>query len=164
MKTSFRAFGIGLFLAGMCLALVNQFDLLPAEDQSAAYKKEIKALEKELADLQQTLEDNQSATSDDNEELDVEEPQTTPSEPQTLAPSTPEDVTAATIFIYEGMSLYDIGQQVEGEGIVGNGRELELYLARPEYARSIQKGSFDLHSAMTIEEIAKILTGKIPQQ
>ena len=71
-----------------------------------------------------------------------------------------DHVISATIYIYENMSLYSIGQQIEDEGIISNGRELELYLSKPEFARSIQKGAFDLSSDMTIEQIANILTGK----
>ncbi|MEG0385935.1 MAG: hypothetical protein RR642_14395, partial [Solibacillus sp.] len=56
--------------------------------------------------------------------------------------------------------LYEIGQQLEAEQIVKNGREIELYLSKPEFSRSIQKGAFDLHSDMTVDEIAKTLTGK----
>ncbi len=37
---------------------------------------------------------------------------------------------------------------------------MELYLAKPEYAKYIQIGQFELNSSMTIEEIAKIITGK----
>ena len=80
-------------------------------------------------------------------------------EPSTDTKETKEDVVSATIYIYENMSLYSIGQQVENEGIISNGRELELYLSKPEYSRSIQKGAFDLSSDMTIEQIAKILIG-----
>ncbi|MER1986205.1 MAG: hypothetical protein ABS948_09965 [Solibacillus sp.] len=169
MKTSFRAFGIGLFIAGMCLALLSQFDMLPIHNESATYKKEIKALEKQLAALQteQTTEKttDQSVASD-SAKTSEEKTSTAGEEAITVTPAkTPTstrttDIKTATIFIYEGMSLYEIGQQVEGEGIVLNGREVELYLSRPEYSRSIQKGAFDLRSDMTIEEIAKTLTGK----
>ena len=37
---------------------------------------------------------------------------------------------------------------------------MELFLAKPEYAKYIQIGQFDLNSSMTIEEIANIITGK----
>lgn len=157
MKKSVRAFGIGLFFAGMCFALLNQFDVLPTDDNSAAYKKEIKELKQQLALLQD------EAVQEQTEEVaeTTKKQATEVTDTEKSAPTTPtSDVQTATIFIYEGMSLYEIGQQIEGEGIVLNGREVELYLARPEYARSIQKGSFDLHSNMTIEEIAKMLTGK----
>lgn len=166
MKTSFRAFGIGLFIAGMCFALLSQFGVLPAHEESA-YKKEIKALEKKLAALQteQAVEEptDESVASDSAKVAEettaaAEEATATSVEPSSSPPK--PDVKTATIFVYEGMSIYDIGQQVEGEGIVLNGREVELYLSRPEYSRSIQKGAFDLHADMTIEEIAKTLTGK----
>ena len=65
-----------------------------------------------------------------------------------------------TIYIYESVSLYDIGKQAEDLNIIKNGRELELFLAKPEYSRSIQIGAFELSSDMTLEQMAKILTGK----
>lgn len=154
MKSSLRGFGIGLFLVGMCLALLNQFDLLPTDDKSTTYKEEIKSLKKELAQLKVTAEEAPipAAQAEKQEKPAVEAP--------VQDASIPNELTTATIFIYEGMSIYEIGQQVEGEGIVTNGREVELYLSRPEYARSIQKGAFDLRSDMTVDEIANILTGK----
>ena len=75
-------------------------------------------------------------------------------------PSSEENVRHGTILIYEGVTLYDVGKQAEDAGIIENGRELELYLSKPEYARSLQIGQFDLHSTMTLEQMAKILTGK----
>lgn len=161
MKTSFRAFGIGLFVAGMCLALLNQFGLTATNGDSTRYQKEIKELEQQLTALQ--AEASEQPIEEASAEKIVEETVTTeqPVQKEEAVASTPtEAVVTATIFVYEGMSIYEIGQQVEGEGIVLNGREVELYLARPEYARSIQQGAFDLRSDMTIEQIAKTLTGK----
>lgn len=151
MKSSMRAFGIGLFLAGASLALYDQFapnsekkDIKEYEQQIEEYETKIAKLEKQLE--QPTNEQQKSPTASVSKDKEIM--------------SNTEDVLSATIYIYENVTLYSIGQQVEDEGIIANGRELELFLSKPEYARSIQKGAFDLRSDMTIEQIAKVITGK----
>lgn len=158
MKSSMRAFGIGLFLAGASLALYDQFapnsenkDIKEYEQQIEEYETKIAELEKQLE--QPTNEQQKSPTASVSKDKEIM------SNTSTKKNDT-EDVLSATIYIYENVTLYSIGQQVEDEGIIANGRELELFLSKPEYARSIQKGAFDLRSDMTIEQIAKVITGK----
>ena len=157
MKSSLRAFGIGLFVAGASMAL---FDKLPADSSqkdNAAYEKQLDDYEKQIAELTKQLREQtpDSANSKKAEEqINATEKKTTTKE------ENKSDVVEATIYIYENVSIYTIGQQAEDSGIVKNGRELELYLSKPEFARSIQKGAFDLRSDMTIEEIAQVLTGQ----
>lgn len=167
MKKSMRAFGIGVFLAGAVFASYEQ--LFP--DQQA---KDTKVLEKQVKQFEQQIEklNKQLATQETTEtrEAKQKEENTTNQSPNTdektskdkvaSSEASTENITEATIYIYEDVSIYTIGQQAEDLGIVKNGRELELFLAKPEYSRSIQKGAFDLRSDMTIEEIAKTLTGK----
>ena len=114
-------------------------------------KQQIEQYEVKIAELEKQLE--QAYKTNDEKASNVTEPSTDTKETKE------DDVVSATIYIYENMSLYSIGQQVENEGIISNGRELELYLSKPEYSRSIQKGAFDLRSDMTIKQIATILTG-----
>lgn len=154
MKSSLRAFGIGLFVAGASMAV---FDQLPSDSvgkENPAYEKQLKEYEKQIAKLTKQVEEQNSDS--------TEEQTNGSSEKETPAKEgdTKTDVVEATIYIYENVSIYTIGQQAEDLGIVTNGRELELYLSKPEFARSIQKGAFDLRSDMTIEEIAQVLTGQ----
>ncbi|AWE08017.1 hypothetical protein DCE79_11740 [Lysinibacillus sp. 2017] len=158
MKSSMRAFGIGLFLAGASLALYDQFapnsekkDIKEYEQQIEEYETKIAKLEKQLE--QPTNEQQKSPTASVSKDKEIMSNTSTEK-------NDTEDVLSATIYIYENVTLYSIGQQVEDEGIIANGRELELFLSKPEYARSIQKGAFDLRSDMTIEQIAKVITGK----
>lgn len=172
MKKLLQGFGIGLFLAGAVITLLSQFtDFEQSKDDNevAQLKKQLLAAEQEIATLNEAVaqasvpaetdskdrtkevENSESASNEQNEEK------------QTNSKSTIQNNTATvtgTILIYEGVSLYDIGKQAEDQGIVQNGRELELYLSKPEYARSIQKGQFDLNSDMSLNEMARILTGK----
>lgn len=168
MKKTMRAFGIGVFLAGATLAGYNE--LFPNEQakNTKALEKQIKQYEQQIEQLTKQLDkqdtkkeaavaDNVKATESHN---DISNTSTEKGKDSDEVTQSSEDVVQATIYVYENVSIYTIGQQAEDLGIVQNGRELELFLAKPEYSRSIQKGAFDLRSDMTIEEIAKTLTGK----
>ncbi len=167
MKKSIRAFGIGIFLTGAAIAGYEQFfpdqqtaDTRTLEKQLKQYEQQIEELNKQLANQEapKTKSEKKQKPAENVEEQSNASTQST-KDSKTPTEST-KDVLQATIYVYENVSIYTIGQQAEDLGIVKNGRELELFLAKPEYARSIQKGAFDLRSDMTIEEIAKTLTGK----
>lgn len=163
MKKILRGIGIGLFLAGATFTMIQQFDQPLSQEKASAYKKEIKELKQQLAEAKEQLTNLKLSTSiaedgQGNTENTEEQPVTKPKDSSEQLPE--ENIVYGTILIYEGVSLYDIGKQAEDAGIIENGRELELYLSKPEYARSLQIGQFELHSAMTLEQMAKILTGK----
>ena len=162
MKSSMRAFGIGIFLAGASVALYNQYAPTDEAKEQKAYEQQIEQYEAKITELEKQLEQTSEKTEAETKEATKTITDSTEIEQtEELKESKKDgDVVSATIYIYEDMSLYSIGQQVEDEGIISNGRELELYLSKPEYSRSIQKGAFDLSSTMTIEQIAAILTGK----
>lgn len=153
--------GIGLFLAGASFTLLNFLNPSITQQTDVAYKKEVAELQQkldqaneEIASLKEGVPSVGGTEESSNKETAGE-----------TGSSTEEDTEesqgiSGTVYIYEGVSLYDIGKQAEDAGIIENSRELELYLAKPEYSRSIQKGQFELNSNMTIEEMAKILTGK----
>lgn len=148
MKQSIRAFGIGLFIAGALFTFLgSKLDDTAKSEDVSSYKEQIKELEQQLTAVTSVEAENAPVTSDTTTDTVVTKENDT-------------DIITGTVYVYEGMSLYDIGKQVEDLGVVQNGREVELYLSKPEYSRSIQKGVFDLHSDMTIEEISKTLTGK----
>ena len=155
MKTALRAFGIGLFFAGASYTILDKLDRTPASTDQiiAQYETQIEELEAQLTEARQMPTKTGTVATQPTEEIAEENPVAEPS-------ASSSEIVEATIYIYETMSLYDIGQQVEDLGIVSNGRELELYLSKPDYSRSIQKGAFDLRSDMTIDVIAKTLTGK----
>ncbi|ATP41064.1 hypothetical protein CSE16_13945 [Solibacillus sp. R5-41] len=155
MKTSFRAFGIGLFIAGASFTLYEKFGPSGAIQDVSQYEEQLAAYEKQIASLKQQLK-----TGNEPNVATKETKNNAPKSEQPNDSSDEQDVVTRTIYIYENMSLYDIGQQLEAEQIVKNGREIELYLSKPEFSRSIQKGAFELHSDMTVNQIAKTLTGK----
>lgn len=150
MKSSLRAFGIGLFLAGASFTLYEKFGPSTVTQDSSKYEEQLASYEKQIASLAQQLEKKEPVNSSNKE--------TQPKKSDAKVDS--QEVITRTIYIYENMSLYEIGQQLEAEKVVKNGREIELYLAKPEFSRSIQIGAFELQSDMTVEQIAKTLTGK----
>jgi len=166
MKKTLRGIGIGLFLAGATFTVIQQFDEPISQEKASTYKKEIKDLEQQLAEAKEQLTNSQtSAPITDTVEAKQENTNNTKEQQATeqiddTEQSSEENGVYGIILIYEGVTAYDIGKQVEDAGIIENGRELELYLSKPEYARSLQIGQFELHSAMTLEQMAKILTGK----
>ena len=181
MKHNLKYLGIGLFIAGLVFSLGERFEIpyiesstnLSAIADEKRHEKEIATLNKIIA----SLKDEVQQLNNENEELSKTVSNNTKSTEETNtsggtnndnnesnnasdSSSSTADVVTGTIYIYESVSLYDIGQQVEDLNILENGRQLELFLAKPEYSRSIQKGVFELRSDMTLEEMAKILTGK----
>ena len=177
MKQRFKYVGIGLFLAGLLITLNSQFNFIASGSTNTndkALEKKEREIEKLHKQLQEVNEDLKNAKSNENKskEDNTSNANNTSTETnnntsfdqnQNASTENKDGVVTGTVIIYENMSLYDIGQQVEDLKILKNGRELELYLSKPEYSRSIQKGSFELSSDMTLEEMAKILTAKKTQ-
>lgn len=165
MKLRLKYFGIGLFIAGLLFTITERYDIpyvskyietSDNDDTVKQYKKEIKDLKAQLKKIEtvDASSDKETTEQASNEENTVVE------EENSSAEAANSDVIKGTVYIYESLSLYELGQQVEDLGIISNGRELELYLSKPDYARKVQKGQFDLSSDMTIEQMAKILTGQ----
>ncbi|MEO4052387.1 hypothetical protein [Solibacillus sp. CAU 1738] len=162
MKKSLRAFGVGVFLVGAVLTVSNfgKTATFSSSNSDENAQKEIAALEKQLALANAEIAKLKNAESIDRA---TSNSQTANATENTSSSSKQEDnknFKTGTIIIYEGMTLYDIGKQVEDTGVLENGRELELFLSKPEYSRSIQKGQFELDSNMTLEQMSRIITGK----
>lgn len=158
MKKMLRGMGIGLFLAG-ALFTVLDFSNEPLTEEKA--EEEITELQRQLADANEEIASLKEAASPTEEaKVGQSEPTVEQASPANQAENGESKAVSGTIYIYEGVSLYDIGKQAEDAGIIANSRELELFLSKPEYARSIQKGQFELNSDMSIEDMAETLTGK----
>lgn len=166
MKKSLRSFGLAFFIIGAFLTIVSYFQvnipflsLVEENESSQKYEKQITKLENELKAAYKQIEqlEEQGLTNKKPAET-----QTTETSKKTSKKD--DEIVHGILQIYSGITPYVIGQKLEDLGIVNNALEVELYLARPEYARSIQIGEFDLHSGMSIEEIAKIITGKTQKE
>ena len=152
-KSAIRAFGIAIFLVGALLALANRFDVnigLPTKEfsnqqQVKELQNKLSKANQEIASLKDQLKQvhttEKTSTTDASEEADT-------------------DVTTMSLQIYSGITPYSVAQKLEDGGIITNSVEMELLLANPKYARSLQIGSYEVNSSMTLEEIANLITGK----
>jgi len=166
-KSSLRAFGISCFLIGLVITFSETLNipLLTSSETNAKeqYTTKISQLEKQLKEANEQiskLEKNEQPS----EELVTEE---TPSNEETKAteekvpePSSTNQEVTDTLYIYSGLTPAQVAQKLKDMEIIKNSVEMELFLAQPEYATTIQKGQFELSSSMTTEEIANIITGK----
>lgn len=156
-KSTIRAFGLAIFVVGALLALASRFDVnigLPAksssnpqyveelQDKLNKADQEIAALKKQVKQVHTTEE---TSTSDSSEQP---------------AKETSADGTTMTLQIYSGITPYIVAQKLEDGGIIPNSVEMELLLANARYARSLQIGAYEVNSSMSLEEIAKLITGK----
>lgn len=154
MNYKLKYIGIGFIIAGLLFSLGERFNI-PYIDSSN--NKEEDRLKNEISSLNQTITTLEAKIQELNPDS---EKQTNTSHSINESSKLDSDIVTGTIYIYESVSIYDIGKQAEDLNIIKNGRELELFLAKPEYSRSIQIGAFELSSDMTLEQMAKILTGK----
>ncbi len=156
-RKSIRAFGFACFLIGTSFILMDKYKITDTTTNQLEYERKITDLEQQLKKANEqivTLKQEKNKTSiDDTKNLSKEVE--TETEIQNH-----DEVVHTTLHIYTGLTAYEIGKKLEDLGIVNNGLEMELFLAKPENAKSIQIGQFELDSTMTIEEIANIITGK----
>lgn len=163
MKRSFlRAFGIACFIIGSLYSFSDQWNIpfLSQEKNthSIKYEERIAQLEQELSDANKQITQFKKQLSK-NENLQTSAPTTEKDHDIEGSTSTIDGVVYGTLYIYSGLKPADVAQKLKDMGIVSNSVQMELFLAQPEYAKTIQKGQFELNSTMTIEEIAKIITG-----
>ncbi|HWK23983.1 MAG TPA: hypothetical protein VNS08_13205 [Ureibacillus sp.] len=166
-KSSLRAFGIACFLIGLLLTFSEKMNLSFIMSQDTVnekqYKTQIAHLEqqldeakKQVASLEKTEEDVQLSTESTVDNTASENVPSKSGEDDT----TSEDTVSDTLYIYGGLTPAEVAQKLKDMNIIKNSIEMELFLAQPEYATSLQKGQYNLNSSMTIEEIANIITGK----
>ena len=156
-RSSVRAFGIALFLAGGSYASIQQFNIdvgiFTTENNSEIkLEKDLKLANEKIAELETQLKSSelkQKSSTTKNVNDDQENPKTS---------STNEGRKTTTIQLYKNITPYIISEKLEDAGIIQNALELELFLAKDEYARSLQIGEYKLHSDMTLKEIADTIT------
>lgn len=166
-KSSLRSFGIACFLIGALYASIDKFHItLPFIRTSSdaevdqQYKEEITKLEEKLANTKQQISTLQEENLVKTQSAETQTTVETLKDKNTSPKQNVDEMVSATLYIYAGLTPLEIATKLKEMGIVNNSVEMELFLAQPEYARSIQKGQFELNSSMTVEEIADIITGK----
>jgi len=161
-KSAIRAFGIALFLVGALLALAARFDFnigLPTKASSNG--EQVEELQKKLAQANQEIASlKEQIKQVPKETTDTEKPN--PSESKDINKSVDSSNNAATMTLQidSGMAPYTVAKKLEDGGIIDNSVEMELLLANAKYARSLQIGSYEVNSSMSLEEIANLITGK----
>lgn len=158
-KSSLRAFGIACFLIGAIYTSIDTFHLsIPFITTSnnietdKQYEETISKLETKLAEAKKQI----TALKEENSVVAIQQEE---SKTVTSKATNPE-LISGTLYIYSGLTPAEVATKLKEMGIVKNSVEIELFLAQPEYAKSIQKGQFEVNSSMTVEEIANIITGK----
>jgi hypothetical protein len=167
-KSSIRAFGIACFLIGALLTVSNQLHLplgikTDSEKSEKQYKDELLNLEqqlKEAKDQIKLLEQNKQTEEPKVETSSESKSEDTTEQAATVEEQPKDEVVTGTLYIYSGLTPSEVAQKIKDLGIIDNSIEMELFLAQREYARSLQKGQYELNSSMSIEEIANTITGK----
>ncbi|TKI50187.1 hypothetical protein [Lysinibacillus tabacifolii] len=167
-KSAIRAFGIALFLVGALLSIADRLDLnigLPTVASSndtdvEELQKKLEQATKEIATLKanSTKETGNENKQQENATDTSAEDKRTDSTPK--ADKNADNEVTMTLQIYSGITPYIVAQKLEDGGIITNSVEMELLLANAKYARSLQIGSYEVNSSMSLEEIAKLITGK----
>lgn len=173
-KSSIRAFGIACFFIGLLITISERTHLpfisATEMDTEEQYNEKIVQLEQQLEDANKQLSTlgQNNPSEQPTKETDTEDQtsydETNVSEETIADPSTTDQEVTDTLYIYAGLTPAEVAQKLKDMKIITNSVEMELFLAQPEYATSIQKGQFQLNSSMSIEEIANTITGKSPNQ
>lgn len=147
MNASLRSFGIGLFVAGAALGIVQVTSKespntqLSAKDDTtaaanvAALEKENAALKKEVATLEKKVKQQKQQAS---------KKETTPA--------------TYTLHIETGMGTTEITNTLQKDGIISDARKFEQYIVDEGQSTKLQNGSFTLQKDMSYADILAVLT------
>jgi hypothetical protein len=150
-KSTLRAFGIGLFLAGVGLQLLNNIG--STDSNSINSEESFEQTQKELTDVKQQLAQLQ---------IDLENAQKEPLQEATkpAQEESSHNLANTALEIKSGMTSSDIGAWLENAGIIKHKQDFEDYLTAHNMTASIQTGKFEVNPSMTIKQIADSITRK----
>lgn len=138
-RSTMRAFGIGLFLAGV---IAFAYEQLPTTPEVTAVK--------------------QVAPTNTEAKPKVEEPKSTeqPKEQskEQLEEQQPTGEVIYQLKIYSGATPASIAADLQTAGIIANKEDAEILLSTEQFARSIQVGVYNITDSMTLEDIAIAIT------
>lgn len=164
-RNSTRAIAYGLLLASILLFVYKQF----LHEEQASDKHEVKAgyIEIEKSEYETLKSDikhwksQYDALVAEQKEAENKKIEEKADEQETGQQETKEATPVHYILtIHAGMSSNDISKQLVEVDIIDNAKEFNDYLANQDLQRYIQVGTYELHTAMEIEEIANIITKK----
>ncbi|MGE7921998.1 endolytic transglycosylase MltG [Viridibacillus arvi] len=152
-KSSIRAFGIALFLAGAIFTFV---DFITSDTEAAKInvpkgtvlikKTELEAINVEAAEAKKQLakiQTDYSALKNNTVAVNT---------------SAKKAVKSFTLVIKKGMGTSEVSSALEKAGIIKDAGDFELYVIKNDKASSLQIGTYDLNVKMTTAEIVKKIT------
>lgn len=159
MKNQLRAFGIGIFLAGTFTFIYQNFidpssstpnvkagyELIESKELEQM-KSELSISKEELAQLQLNLDNIEKIKKQQTTQSTSKENNDVPSDGKFL------------LVIQPGDDSYTIGKTLEEADVLSNAKDLVDYLEGKNLATRIQVGQFELHSTMSLSEIANEIT------
>ncbi|MET0785870.1 MAG: hypothetical protein ABWY25_04130 [Paenisporosarcina sp.] len=155
MTSIIRGLGIGLFIAGTLFTLASMATTHSSEPLETAPKgyelvksDELKLLQAELSTSKEQLAQIQL----DLEAVSKEEDTSADTKKGTT------DQNKSVLIVRPGMNSPEISSLLENAKIIKNRKDFDQFLTDNQLAESIQIGTYELNSSMTIEEIADIIT------
>lgn len=139
-RSTMRAFGIGLFLAGV---IAFAYEQLPTTPEVTAVKQAAPT----------TTEAKPKSA-----KPKVEEPKPTEQPKEQLEEQQPTGEVIYQLKIYSGATPASIAADLQTAGIIAHKEDAEILLSTEQFARSIQVGVYNITDSMTLEDIAIAIT------
>lgn len=139
-RSTMRAFGIGLFLAGVIAFAYEQLPTTP-----------------EVTAVKQVAPTNTEAKPKPAKPK-VEEPKSTEQPKEQLEEQQPTGEVIYQLKIYSGATPASIAADLQTAGIIAHKEDAEILLSTEQFARSIQVGVYNITDSMTLEDIAIAIT------
>ncbi|WP_079708497.1 hypothetical protein [Paraliobacillus ryukyuensis] len=165
MKQILRSFALGLLTATVLLGVFymldndkelkdNQTGTLSTEEM----KQELEAQGYTVEGIaeQQPEEENTADQKQKDQDQENDNEETSPSEEQQTPP---KEIRIYSLHIESGMTISEIAGVLANASIIEDENALISFLNKNDYATSIQIGTFELTSEMSIDEIAATITG-----
>lgn len=153
LRDVLRIIGSACIIAGAALFFTSSNgDATNDETENGQLKKEVQALQTKLTRTEEELAKIQTASSAASERPETTEDTTANAE------SIIETIATSVITIKPGTNSTLIANSLESAGIIEDSGAFELYLEVNNLSGKIQIGQYELDSAMTLEEVAAIIT------
>ncbi|MFC0014818.1 MULTISPECIES: endolytic transglycosylase MltG [Allobacillus] len=161
MKRMVMAYSVGLLTATFIFGIIYWMEgnSNESKDSSNVPEKEIQTYIEEQ-ELKLVSQDEYTNLLNKNEELraqlDALEKENSKSDES--ASSSEKDVFRYVLEIEQGMNSSDIADLLERNEIINDTKPFIDYLAEHDLSQTIQLGSYEMNSSMSIEEIANLIT------
>lgn len=153
LRDVLRIVGSACIIAGTVLFFTSNNGVATNDEtENGQLKKEVQALQTKLTSTEEELAKIQTASSAANEHPETTEDAKEDSE------SIIETIVTSVITIKPGTNSTRIADSLEIAGIIEDSGAFELYLEVNNLSGKIQIGQYHLDSAMSLEEVAAIIT------